>query len=273
MYNLLVEGVRDLSRYTALLQQRKVAHDPLSGIVDGSNTVFYTQYAPVLTSGSLLGYASGSLFAVATMDYDTGCVEFTTAPAKQPDATYTYTPFTQSQQVSMLMAGYDELSSRWLRENWYLSSGSAVLTLPTDTDPNIWLVYSDASGSVLTDPACGATMTFSTSRLQVRLYMACCEYSYLTRQLVETSLSGVSFRERFGTALDRMQIPKNLSLALDRLESNLTRILRVAQEEYYDGTQYGSGIAPEHSVGYKTQFDWHANQEYPTVSDGDLRWL
>jgi hypothetical protein len=128
--------------------------------------------------------------------------------------------------------------------------------------------------SSLIDPQCSGSLPFSQLRTQIRLYMACCEYAYLNRQLVENALTGVSFRERFGTSLDRTQIAKNLGLALDRLESKVNQALRSAWDEtYQNGEQYGAAIVPEHSVGYETQFNWHDNQEYPTVSDGDLRWF
>ena len=273
MYNLLVEGIRDLSRYTSLLQQKKVAHDPLSGIVDGSNRTFYAQFSPVLTSGSLTAYVSGSVVSVESTDYETGVITLSNAPAKQPDATYTFTPFTNNQQVSMLMSGFDEMQSRWVRPDWFLSSGSVVLVSPTEDDTAIFMVQRQTSGS-LVDPPCSGSVPFSWLRTQVRFYMACCTYSYLARQLTETALTGISFRERAGAQIDRTRIPANIKLALDVAEENVIRSMRAAWDEFYtDGEQFGAAIAPDHSVGYDTQFNWHEEQEYPVVSDGDLRWM
>ena len=273
MYNLLVEGIRDLSRYTSLLQQKKLAHDPMSGIVDGSNRTFYTQFSPVLTSGSLTTYVSGSLAAIESTDYDTGVVTLTTAPAKQPDATYTFTPFTSSQQVSMLMSGFDEMQSRWVRSDWYLTSGSVVLTEATEDSTAIYVVQKSSTGS-LVDPPCSGSVPFSALRTQVRFYTACCEYAYKSRQLMETAMTGISFRERAGAQLDRSRIPGNIKLALDVAEENVVRTMRAAWDQYYtDGEQFGGAIAPSHSVGYDSQFDWHENEEFPTVSDGDLKWM
>lgn len=273
MYNLLTDGIRDLARYTSLLQAKPVAREPMMGLVDGSNTTFYTQVSPMLASGSLSVYVSGSINAYSSVDYDTGTVILANAPTKQPAASYTFTPFTTSQSVSMLMAGFDEMMSRWVRPNWYLSSGSVNLTNPTDTDTAIWIVYQQTSGSLI-DPQCSGSLPFSQLRTQVRLYMACCEYAYLSRQLTENALTGVSYRERFGTAIDRTKIAPNLKLALDNAEKSVVRTLRAAWDETYtSGEQYGLGIAPDHSVGYETQFNWHGEEEYPVVSDGDLRWL
>jgi hypothetical protein len=274
MYNLLVEGIRDLSRYTSLLQQRKVSHDSLSGIVDGSNKTFYTQFSPVLTSGSLIAYVSGSPVVVDSTDYDTGTIVLSGIPSKQPDATYTYTPFTVSQRVSMLMSGFDEMQSRWVRSDWYASSGSvAPVVTPTEDDTNIFIVQLTSSGSLI-DPQCSGPVPFSELRTQIRFYMACCEYSYLARQLTENALTGISFRERAGAQIDRTRIVPNLKMALDTAESNAVRTMRAAWDQYYvNGEQYGTAIPPEHSVGYETQYNWHGEEEYPIVSDGDLRWL
>ncbi len=273
MYNLLVEGIRDLGRYTSLLQQRKVSHDPLSGIVDGANLTFHTQFAPLLTSGSIVTYASGSIFSYSDVDYETGRVTFTNAPVKQPDASYTFTPFTASQQASMLMAGFDEMQSRWVRSDFRLSSGSTMYVPATEYDSAIYLCQLDpsTSGSVI-DPPSSGSIPFSLCRTQIRFYMACCSYSYQARQLMETSMTGVSFRERSGAQLDRTRIPQNVKLALDETEKSLIRALKAAWDEFYqDGEQYGEAILPQHSTGYETMFDWHDNQ-YPSTAE-ESQWL
>src|SRR5512143_2650505 len=98
MYDLAVDGVRDFSRYSNLLGQRKISRDPLSGLADGTNTAFHTQDAPILSSGSVSVYnASGVGVLVSSVDYDTGEIVMPSAVTYQPTATYTYTPYTTSQ--------------------------------------------------------------------------------------------------------------------------------------------------------------------------------
>jgi len=272
MYNLLVEGVRDLSRHTTLLQQRRVSHDPLSGIVDGSNAIFHTQYFPLLTSGSFIAYVSGSVVGVASIDYDTGTAVLASAPASQPTADYTFTPFTTRQQVSLLISGFDQMQARWDRD-WTLSSGSTSYIPPTEDDPAIYVGQVDRTTDSLADPPCSGSLPFSILRTQVGFYLACCEYTYLFSQLVGTALTGIAYRERAGAQLDRTRIPGNLKLALDVAEAGLNRAMQAAQDEYYTaGEQYGDVILPEHSIGYTTLFDWHGDQ-YPARAGDEWRWL
>ena len=259
MYDLSTNGARDFLRYTALLSQRKVPRDPLSGLVDGANTVFLTQYSPILSSGSLTAYdSSGSVVATSSVDYDTGEVVFPSAPSYQPTATYTATPYTSWQLKSFLMAGFDEMSARWDRPNWYLSSGSSSYIAPTEDDEYIYVVLKNPSDGTLSDPPCYGSVGFSLLRAQTRFYMACCEYAYITRQLMFTAENSINFREARGASIDREQIPKNIDLAMERLERKVVAAMKVAQDQYYAGGDHlGAQISPQHTLDFETNYEWH----------------
>lgn len=206
----------------------------MSGLVDGVNSTFQTQYAPVLTSGSVTVYnASGSVVAVSSIDYSTGEVGLDSAPNYQPLATYTYTPYTAYQINQFLMAGFDEMMGRWVRDNWYLSSSGSVLTFPTEDDVSIYVAYKNPATNELSDPLCSGSIGFSLLRSQVNFYMACCEYAYISRQLMFTAETSVSFREARGGSLDRQKIPENIELALKHAEAKLILALKRAQDQYY----------------------------------------
>jgi hypothetical protein len=259
MYNLSSDGARDLLRYTSLLQAKKQSRDAMSGVADGTNTTFHTQYYPVLTSGSLTVYnASGSIVAVSSTDYDTGEVVLSSAPSFQPRATYTYTPYTTSELKSLLMAGFDEMESRWTR-GWYLSSSSSALTAPTDDDTNIYIVKKDQSTGALSDPPCSGSLVFSELRAQVRFYMECCRYAYLSRKQVDAAETGISMREARGAAVDRTQVPRNLMAALEAAEKRLVDAMKKAQDQYYSGGEHlGAGITVEHTLDYDENYDWRS---------------
>ena len=98
-FELWTDGVRLVDRFIRLFDKRPVGRDPLSGIVDGSNTIFYSNYQPILSSGSVGLYTSGSLVFVQntdyTLDYDAGMFNFTNAPSVQPTASYVTAKFSE----------------------------------------------------------------------------------------------------------------------------------------------------------------------------------
>lgn len=260
MYDLSVDGVRDFSRYTNLLGQRKISRDSLSGLVDGANATYHTQSAPILSSGSLTIHdGSGSVVLVSSVDYDTGEIVMPSPPDYQPTATYTYTPYTTGQIKSFLMAGFDEMQGRWPRAEWYLSSSTSALTNPTDDDSHIYVVLRSAPTGELTDPSCSGSIAFSLLRSQIRFYMACCEYAYASRQLQFSAETGIAFRETRGAAVDRQAIAKNIDLSLERIEKRLITAMIRAQEEYYAGGNLGAYVPPYHTKDYLENYEWQSD--------------
>lgn len=261
MYDLTVQGITDFARYTSLLPQRKVARDPLSGIVDGVNSVFYTQFYPILASGSLtVSSASGSTIATTSVDYDTGEIVLPNAPSFQPRATYTFTPFTSGQRLSFLISGFEEMQGRWVRETWRLTSGSSSYIAADETSTHIYIAdYDSVSGSV-SDPKCYGNEVFSNLPTQVGFYMVCCEYAYIKRQMVEGALNGIEFREGRGVLVNRMDVPKHLALALEETDKQVIRKMKAAFDQYYQaGEQFGGNILPAHTKDYVDNFEWQSD--------------
>jgi hypothetical protein len=262
VYDLTINGIKDFARYSSLLPQRKISRDPLSGTTDGTNTTFHTQFYPILSSGSLTVFnASGSVIATTSVDYDTGEVVLPNAPSFQPKATYTLTPYTQSQRLSFLISGFLEMQGWWVRDSWYLSSSSTVQTDADEDSTHIYIVKKDETSGSLTDPACSGSIPFSKLPTQIGFYMACCEYAFIKRQLVETSMTSLDFREgRGGVAVNRTQIPKNLQLALTEANQQLIRKLKAAFDQYYTGgEQFGGNVLPVHTDDYTENFEWQSD--------------
>lgn len=240
-YDLIVEGVRDFARLDRVLAQRKIARDPLSGVVDGSNKVFYTNYSPILTSGSLIVYSSGSQVG-GMADFDTGEVTLTVVPATQPLATYTFIPHTLSQQVSFLIAGFYLMEGRWAR-GWKLVDVAGVAA-----DENSANVYVDDGGGG--DPLSGVSA-------QIGAFMACCRYSYIMLNLTGAAVTDFNWRETVrGMSVDKSRRPQNLAEALKLAEAEMLAALETAQNLYYAGEQFGAYVGNPMTLEYVEQLEW-----------------
>ena len=258
MYNLVVEGERDFARRSTLLKQRKISRDPLSGLLDGSNRVFHTQYYPTLSSGSMSVYVSGTSLVVSSVDYDTGEVTLSGSPSAQPMASYTFIPLTSPQFKSLLIDGFDEMQSRWVRSGYKLSSGSmAPWVEPTEDSAAIYLVYENASGS-LCDPVISGSVVFSRSRTQINFYMACCEFRFLERMHAESAMNAIGFREgRGGASFDRQRVPDAMRELLGMKERQLIMAMKSAMDEQLtDDSHLGVSFGGPHSEDYEDNFKW-----------------
>lgn len=256
MYDLKVGGVADLSR-SALFRTRTVKRDGLSGLVDSSNKVFRTTYYPLLSSGSITLYTSGSVVSPSgyTVDYETGAVVFETAPAVQPEADYIYTQLSESQFIDILIAGLDEMEGRWNRA-LVLSSNAVTYVVATRDSTHIY-VGLRAADDAMSDPTFRGT-TFSNSRTQIRLFIACCEYVLLQMRAEDAAPSLFTFREGTGGLMvDKSRIPANIERALERKEKQLSRLMEIAQGEYYEaGEPWGGYVAPVVTEEYEEVYDW-----------------
>ena len=111
-FELWTDGIAVVDRFGRLFNRRSIARDPLSGVVDSVNTVFYANYYPILSSGSLSLYVGGDTPISASaysVDYDAGCFTLTPAPVSQPQASYTFAKYTESIMRSVMVAGFDEM--------------------------------------------------------------------------------------------------------------------------------------------------------------------
>ena len=252
-YNLATDGIRDFSRST-LLDKRRISRDPLSGYPTG--TVFHSQYYPLLSSGSIVVYVSGSAWVPSSVDYDTGEVVLASAPNVQPQATYTLSPLSTSQFKSILMSAFDDMQSRWTRDNWYLSSGSTTITDPTEDDANIFVVYQDSSGSVFS-PLCSGSLAFHQLRTQIRFYMTCAEKVYHELEHAYSARHGIDVRESRGVSIARSRMASNYEGVMDRLDRKVVSAMKSAQDQYYTaGEHIGEFIGPYHSDDYTEDYVW-----------------
>ena len=252
MYDLRVDGLRDLTRWT-LFQTRKITRDPTSGVLNGINPVFRTTYYPIMSSGSLiLHHSSGSTIVDShTVDYDTGTVIFAAAPSVQPLATYTYSSLSDDERVDVLMKGFDEMQSRWDRP-FYLSSSSASYVAAAGSEAHIYVVSRTSAGAV-SDPVCGVS-TFSAERMQIAFYLLCTEYSYLSSMADRMAPIAMSFREERGASVSQASIPRNIEAALKRVEERLQTALEIAQGQY--GEVWGAYIGPVMTPVYESEYLW-----------------
>lgn len=250
MFDLATSGFTAFSRFGRVLSQRKIAKDPLSGIADGENVTFFTNYSPILTSGSLGVYVKG-IAQSGSADYDTGEVTLDFPPVTQPAATYTFTPYTATQILQFLIWGFDEMEMRWLR-NWKLVDVSGNPADETSTN----LYVSDSAGA---DPTCGAFI-FSQSRVQVAFLMLCTEYRYYLTQQGEASISDFLFREGVrGMTVDKTDRSLNINRVIANLEERLKLALERAMEQYYPGgEQYGGYTSNPVTLEYATGFEWQS---------------
>jgi len=249
-YDLAVQGIVNFARYGRVLSQRKIARDPLSGVVDGTNTTFYSQYFPILTSGSLLVYTSGSQVS-GTADYDTGEITLNTAPSVQPLATYTFTPFAASQVLQFVVDGFTEMENRWTR-GWQLVDATGQPA--NENSANIYVA--DSSGS---DPVCGAIL-FSESIAQIGFLQACTEYTYIRANLYDAAIGDFEYRESKGGAyINKSKRSTNLDMALKAADAKAKRALEQAQIQFYpNGDQYGAYISNPATAIYQTVYEWQA---------------
>ena len=258
-YDLTVNGIVDFSRFGRVLSQQRISRDPLSGVVDGDNLAFHTNYYPVVTLGSFAVY-DGLLSVSGTADYDIGEIVLDSAPAAQPTANYTFCPYTSTQILQFLMSGFDEMETRFTR-GWKLDDG--VGGLPSESSANIYLYNSSGA-----DPTVGSDGTlFSRSRVNVGFYMLCCEYRLYLSQMGYHATTDYTWRESSrGMTVDKSKMPPNIDLLLERLDKRLKGALEQVEEVLYNGEQYGGFIGNPVTLDYATNFEWQTGSK-----DSDYR--
>lgn len=258
MYDLRVDGLRDLAR-RKVIRTRKVYRDPLTGVLNGVNVVFRSTYYPIGSSGSMfLHDSSGSpMVAAHSVDYDTGTVTFVSAPSSQPMGTYVHQPLTDGEMVDLLISGFDEMQGRWHRP-FYLSSNASTYAVATGSEAHIYIVTRD--GNSVADPASGAR-TFSAERVQIGLYMLCCDLAFLQDRSSELAVTAFRFREERGPLVDQSRMPSNVERAVDRLSEKIKRALDIAYGQYYGSEAPWGGYArPVTTAEYEDLYDWQTER-------------
>lgn len=253
-YNLWTDGLADVDRIARLFNKTVIGRDPLSGVVDGVNQYFYTQYTPILSSPAPNVYTSGSAPLATseyTLDYDAGLVTFNVPPIVQPVASYTTAKYSDTTVRSILVAGFDEMEGLWFRGLALSesvgsevipiteSSGSAYITLSTGSDPQVGSIY------------------WGQSRNQINLYAKCVQLAFYSTLMGEHALSDFIWTEAQGLRVDKSMTVRNLKLAYDALYERLTKIiLPKAQYEWYGDALFGGAVYSPHTKDFVAHHYW-----------------
>ena len=226
--------------------ERALTREPLEGLVDGTNKVFYLAHFPVSSSGSLAIYnASGTVISSGSYtieSYETGVVSFTTAPGEGYTASYTAQSLTDTELTNVVKNGFDKMEAEYNR-NWYLvDSGSAT--------------YVSSSSSSVVDPVTGS-YTFSTSRLQVKLYLLCCEYELIKARAKYAAAYHMKYRESRtgGVQIDRTQSADQLMALLKIVQKDIEDTVTVCANQSGD-TPWGVYVPGTRSDVFLDTFDW-----------------
>lgn len=257
IFDLAIQGYLAFTRVSLSIAQRKIARDPLSGLVNGSNKVFYTNFWPMLSSGStpiVLYDGATPLGGGGSADYDTGEITLNAAPANQPLATYTYTPYTGTQVIRFLINGFVEMESRWGR-GYKLVDGAGNAADETSAR----ILVADANGS---EPVITGNLTFSQSILQIGYMISCADYAYNVAVLGEAARTDHMVREGIrGMTVDKTKRPPNMEVALDRLDTKLNDMLYSAQLEQLGTGVYGAFIASPLTLDYLYNQEWQTSSK------------
>lgn len=250
MYDLAVEGYEALSRAMTALR-RRIPRDPLVGLADGTNTIFFANYYPISMTDTLTVYVGGSVVS-GVADYDTGQITLASPPATQPQATYVFVPYTSRQILDFCIDGFNQMEALWPR-GYYLANSAGSPVWFSWASQNFYVV--DTSGS---SPLCNG-IPFHRSVAQVGFLNACIAYRHLLSRLGDTSLLDMDYRESKGAAIARAKRPSNIELALERAREAMMDAMRAAQEQYYEDALYGGVVSSPASAFYAYTLYWQHN--------------
>ena len=225
--------------------ERALTREPLEGLVDSSNKVFYLAHFPVSSGETLAIYdASGTVVSAYTVEsYETGVVSFATAPSEQYTASYTTQSLTDTELTNVVKNGFDKMEAEYNR-NWFLMSDQ----------------ISSSSSSVV-DPVTGS-YTFSTSRLQIKLYLLCCEYELVKARAKYAAAYHMKYRESRtgGVQIDRTQSAGQLMDLLKIIQTDIDDAV-IACASQSDDTPWGAYIPGGRSDVYSDLFDWYTDSK------------
>ena len=251
MYDLWVNGLLDADRFARLFNKSQRSHDPLSGIVDNVNQYFYARMTPILASGTVSVYTSGSNPLPSSdwsVDYNSGLFILNTAPSVQPTASFQTARYSDLQMRSILIAGFDEMENQWFR-GLCLSETTGSLTLVTETSGSA--LITDSNGNA---PASVNGVPFDLSRNQIGFYVKCVQLAYLKSLIPESALFGYIWSESGGLKVDKSLTAKNLKYGIDAIEADMPKAKQAAQLEWVGAAALYGGSIP---VPYTAEFVSH----------------
>ncbi len=226
--------------------ERALTREPLEGLVDAVNKIFYLAHFPISSSGSLAIYnASGTVISSGSYSvesYETGVVSFTTAPGEQYTASYTTQALTDTELENVVKDGFDKMEAEYNR-NWSLvDSGGET--------------YVSSSSSSVVDPVTGS-YTFGTSRLQVKLYLLCCDYELIKARAKYAAAYHMRYRESRtgGVQIDRTQSADQLMALLGIIQKDIQDVVTACASQAGD-YPWGAYIPGAKSDIFLDQYDW-----------------
>ncbi len=244
----LSTAITELKR-TELWHEETVVYEPLEGLVDGTNTVFYTQQCPISSSDGITIYdAAGNTInsgSYTVESYAAGSVRFDVAPTATRYASYTAQTLDDTALTNVVKAGFDKMEAEYNR-NWYLvDSGGQT--------------YISSSSSSVVDPVTGS-YTFSTSRLQVKLYLLCCEYELVKAKAKYAAANYFRYRESRtgGVQVDRTQAAKDLMALLTIIQKDIADVVAACANQSGD-TPWGTYVPGTKSDVFLDQYDWFSD--------------
>jgi len=239
------QALVDLKR-SLFWNEYAVIREPLEGLVDSLNKVFYTPQRPLSSVAGVTVYDSAgdevSSGSYSVESYEAGTITFNSAPAVRHYVSCTVQTLPDTMLDGVVLDGFDEMEARYNR-NWYLTTSGG-------------LTYVSSSPSSVVDPVCGG-LVFSTSRLQIKLYLLCCEYALLKAQFKYAAANYFRYREGrvAGVMVDRSRNADQLRLALDVLDRDIEDAVMGAASQAGDPV-FGGYVAGTKSDIYLAQYDW-----------------
>ena len=242
----LSTAVSELKR-SVVWNSRQVTYEPLQGLLDGANTVFFTRLSPIGSSLTLYD-SSGSIAATdySVLSYETGTIQFDDPPVETIYITYTVQNMTDDELLQVVKEGFDEMERRYPRRWSLVSSNSSIY------------VSSDQNGDTVTDPTTGPRV-FSKSRVQIGFYLLCCQYALTEALELHAAEHYFMYREgrALGVAVDRTRNAEHLRQMKEHLDNKIWQALGAAAYDANDQAFYSDYIQGARSNVYETEFDWY----------------
>lgn len=241
----------ELKRATPWLTQ-DVSFAPMTGLADGANTILHLPMTPADDTSAVTIYDStgAEITNWSVVSYESGAVRFSAGsiPAAVPYASYTALGMPGSKLLNLCYGGFDEMQSRYRRDYYIVPSGNYH--------------YISSSESEVVDPVCGSR-TFSTSRAQVDLLLACCEYRLLRALQTEAAINNFAYREERvgGLMVDRTRQAPVYDPMIAEINQRIAEKLEAAREESGDTSAFGSFIPGARSDTYASGYDWWSDSE------------
>lgn len=239
------QAVVDLKR-SLFWNEYAIIREPLEGLVDSLNKVFHTPQRPLSSGAGVTVYDSAgdevSSGSYSIESYEAGTITFNSAPAIRHYVSCTVQTLPDTMLDGVVLDGFDEMEARYNR-NWYLTSSAG-------------LTYISSNVTTVVDPVCGA-LVFSTSRLQIKLYLLCCEYALVKALMKYAAANYFRYREGrvAGVMVDRSRNAEQLRLALDVLDRDIADAVIGARNQAGDSV-FGRYVAGAKSDLWLDQYDW-----------------